>query len=332
MTAVRITLWNRLVSLPTLSWLLAVAMFFLIALGGLVTTQDAGMAVPDWPGTYGYNMFAYPISTWLYGPLDLFIEHGHRLLGSFVGLLSIAVCIIVWVADRRRWLFGLNVLLLIFIIVQGVLGGVRVLADARTIAMIHGCFAPLVFAFACSLVLIGGTKDNCDAKSVSALRFRRLRWMLLLQTVLVVLQLIIGAQLRHALPWTSPSAFTGLVHLHLTLAVVVTLLIVANAWTVIATLRKATGREARRTRTFAILLALLIIAQIGLGLATWVANYAFPWSDAFPAWANLTLATKGYWESWITTGHQATGSLIIAFSSLISLSGWRLHEEPHVQL
>ena len=63
-----------------LAVLLCCATFPLIWVGGLVTTYDAGMAVPDWPTTYGYNMFSYPLETWLYGPWDLFIEHGHRLL------------------------------------------------------------------------------------------------------------------------------------------------------------------------------------------------------------------------------------------------------------
>ena len=61
----------------------------LIWVGGLVTTYEAGMAVPDWPSTYGYNLFLYPWQTWLPGPWDLFIEHGHRLLGATVGLLTI---------------------------------------------------------------------------------------------------------------------------------------------------------------------------------------------------------------------------------------------------
>ena len=69
--------------------LLACTTFPLIWVGGLVTTYDAGMAVPDWPNTYGYNMFLYPPTTWLSGPWDLLIEHGHRLLGSLAGLVAI---------------------------------------------------------------------------------------------------------------------------------------------------------------------------------------------------------------------------------------------------
>ena len=83
------------------------ATFPLIWVGGLVTTYDAGMAVPDWPNTYGYNLFLYPWQTWLYGPWDLFIEHGHRLLGSLVGMLTIGLVASAWWCQRDglvRWL------------------------------------------------------------------------------------------------------------------------------------------------------------------------------------------------------------------------------------
>ncbi|MEX2026104.1 MAG: COX15/CtaA family protein, partial [Pirellulaceae bacterium] len=132
---------------------LALATFPLIWVGGLVTTTDAGMAVPDWPGTYGYNLFLYPWQTWLWGPWDLFIEHGHRLLGAAVGLIAIALVATVWLRDSRTWLKYAALGALALVIFQGVLGGVRVLLDQRLVAMIHGCVAPLFFAYAASLVV-----------------------------------------------------------------------------------------------------------------------------------------------------------------------------------
>jgi heme a synthase len=134
-------------------WAVTLFTFPLIWVGGLVTTHDAGMAVPDWPGTYGYNLFMYPVSAWLYGPFDLFIEHGHRLLGSFVGLLSIALCVAAWRVDARVWYRWACVGLLVAVICQGLLGGVRVVLDARTVAMLHGCGGPMVFALATFLAL-----------------------------------------------------------------------------------------------------------------------------------------------------------------------------------
>jgi cytochrome c oxidase assembly protein subunit 15 len=83
--------------------LLTVIVFPLIWFGGLVTSWDAGMAVPDWPGTFGYNMFAYPISTWFFGPWDLFVEHGHRLLASISGLVAIGLMWFTFKNDSRKW-------------------------------------------------------------------------------------------------------------------------------------------------------------------------------------------------------------------------------------
>src|SRR5689334_24375495 len=122
---------------------LALVTFPLIWVGGLVTTYDAGMAVPDWPGTYGYNLLLYPWTTWVAGPWDLFIEHGHRLLGATAGLLTIGFVIAVFALDRRLSMRFLAIGALALVLAQGVLGGGRVLFDARHIALIHGCVGPL---------------------------------------------------------------------------------------------------------------------------------------------------------------------------------------------
>lgn len=333
----------------------AFPMFFLIWLGGLVTTQDAGMAVPDWPGTYGYNMFAYPLSAWLYGPIDLCVEHGHRLLASFVGLLSIFFCIVTSLYERRRWVRWMAVGLLLCIIAQGILGGARVLMDARTLAMIHGCFAPLVFAFACSAVLVTSRcwhepiigkaeqpklpEDRRElptppdglrrsASSVSGIESghstnSRLQLLLQVQTVATVLQLFIGAQLRHTQPATPPAAFMGLVHTHLTLAFVVLGFILLTTWMCEARFRRMESRTATYIRRFARLLLVLVAVQVSLGFGTWIVNYALPWGDSLSLLAEYTIAVKGYWESWVTTLHQACGSLIIAFSLLSTLLVFR---------
>jgi cytochrome c oxidase assembly protein subunit 15 len=81
---IRATDWRPPSLLHRLTVLIVCLVWPLIWVGGLVTTYDAGMSVPDWPGTYGYNLFLYPYETWLFGPFDLFIEHGHRLGRSSV--------------------------------------------------------------------------------------------------------------------------------------------------------------------------------------------------------------------------------------------------------
>ncbi len=118
----------------------------LIWVGGMVTTYDAGMAVPDWPGTYGYNLFLYPYKTWLLGPFDLMVEHGHRLLGAVLGFVAIALVAASFWGEPRRWVRWLAVAVLLAVIGQGVLGGMRVLQSDRTLAMVHGCTASGVFA------------------------------------------------------------------------------------------------------------------------------------------------------------------------------------------
>ncbi len=300
-------------------WAMAVGLtiFPLIWVGGLVTTQDAGMAVPDWPNTNGYNMFAYPLSAWIYGPFDLFIEHGHRLLGSIAGLLAIGLCWVAWKKEQRSWVRRLCMALLVSIILQGILGGFRVLLDARTLAMIHGCTGPLVFALAISIAVVTSSWWRVD--SWPPVNRPWFRWLTIGLFFSAVVQLILGAQLRHVQPWTKPSSFVGLVHLHLSFAAIVSLLVV---WVAIAS-RSRINRQLSGIDWPILALVVLLVVQIALGLGAWIANYALPWIDAHPLLARYTIATKGYWESWIVTGHQATGSLIIATALVLTLRVWR---------
>src|SRR4030095_11397011 len=99
------------------------ATFPLIFMGGLVTSHGAGMSVPDWPNSYGYNMFLFPPRLWIGGIL---YEHKHRLMGTIGGLLSIALCVAAWKTEPRRWVRWLSILVLGSVILQGVLGGLRV--------------------------------------------------------------------------------------------------------------------------------------------------------------------------------------------------------------
>ena len=102
---------------------LACATFPLLFIGGLVTSKGAGLAVPDWPTTFGYNMFLYP---WSKMVGNIFYEHSHRLVASFVGLLTIALAVTFWLREPRAWLRWLGLGALGLVIVQGVLGGLRV--------------------------------------------------------------------------------------------------------------------------------------------------------------------------------------------------------------
>lgn len=295
---------------------LTIAVFPLIWVGGLVTTYDAGMAVPDWPGTYGWNMFAYPASTWLFGPFDLLVEHSHRLLGSLAGFLSIGLVIAAFRSDCRPWYCWWCVGILVAVIAQGALGGARVVLDQRTFAMIHGCTGPLFFALATATAVMSSRWWIRPQEGTA--QGRTQAWIATTLVVASYSQLILGAQLRHVTAAISHKTFLMFVHSHLTLAGVVTLLALIllgfSLWR-----RADDGNIVHPSR----LLAGVVLLQIGLGFGTWIVNYALPWSEMNPVLAGYTITAKGYWESMIVTAHMATGSLIISVASVIALRAWR---------
>src|SRR5438105_11036367 len=94
--------------------------FPLIFVGGLVKSHEAGMSVPDWPTTYGYNMFVFPVDKWVGG---IFYEHSHRLLASGVGFLTSVLAVWLWLKDKRSWMHWLGISAFLLVILQGILGG-----------------------------------------------------------------------------------------------------------------------------------------------------------------------------------------------------------------
>jgi heme a synthase len=305
-----------------LAVVLACATFPLLWVGGLVTTTKAGMAVPDWPTTYGYNMFLYPWQSWLAGPWDLFVEHGHRLLASSVGLLTIALVAVTWRSCERRWVRNLTVAALVLVIFQGVLGGMRVLLDERTLAMLHGCTGPLFFALTVALAAVtsqtwkNGRLESSAASPASSI----VRWLAVATSVLVYLQLVFGAVLRHVPVESEPAAFLLAVRLHLFLAGVLTLHIVLLAWLVV--------RHERRVRPL-LRLALGLVAivglQLALGAATWIVKFAVPaWAEGLVSNSALTLRADDWFQTNIITAHVAVGSLLLAASVATALVAWRL--------
>src|SRR5258706_15310035 len=132
-------------SLHVIALLTATATFPLIFMGGLVTSHQAGMSVPDWPNSYGYNMFLFPPRLWIGGIL---YEHTHRLMGTVVGLLSIILTIAAWRIETRRWVRWLATGVLGMLILQGVLGGLRVVLVKLNLAIVHACLAQAFFCLA----------------------------------------------------------------------------------------------------------------------------------------------------------------------------------------
>ena len=284
-----------------------------------MTTTDAGMAVPDWPSTYGYNLFLYPWQTWLFGPWDLFVEHGHRLLGATVGLLTMGTMVAIFLADTPRWLRLWSVIALFAVIGQGVLGGLRVLWDQRTLALIHGCTGPLFFCLAVGLAVTTSRYWHgdplADARRRTPSVTRRFQVLTLMIVCLAFLQLILGATLRHMPVVAPPSAFGIVVVFHLLTALVLALHAGMLAW--IATSKLA---HVTLVRTVAQLLAVAVLLQIMLGLATWVMKYSLPvWFGDYDWVAGLTLQAGGWLQTHTVTLHVAAGSFILALSVMLSL-------------
>ncbi|MCO8120315.1 COX15/CtaA family protein [Stieleria sp. TO1_6] len=300
--------------LHRLSLLSVLLVWPLIWVGGLVTTYDAGMAVPDWPGTYGYNLFLYPLSTWLYGPFDLFIEHGHRLLGAVVGLVAIGMVVAAVVERSRRWVRWLTVGILLAVISQGVLGGIRVLLGDRTFAMIHGCFGPLVFALCCIAAVVTSRTWWQRRRAVSATPKPLANWVVVvavLPVLLSYLQLVLGAQLRHVQPATTPRTFTLIVAVHIVTACVLWLLTPI----LFVLVRRCGDLTLSRPAGW---LILFVGTQILLGTGSWIVNYGWPSVlDFLPFGEGFLVRSKGFLDSIIVTAHVAVGSLILATSAVV---------------
>ena len=298
----------------------------LIWVGGLVTTYDAGMAVPDWPNTYGYNLFLYPYKTWLLGPFDLFIEHGHRLLGAVVGFVAIGLVIAAYRSEERRWVFRFALLLLAAVILQGVMGGVRVVQVSRTLAMIHGCFGPAFFASCVAFAVVTSrfwwhrSREQQQLNIGTSLTgITRTRLVLLFSLVAVsYLQLVLGAQLRHVQPNAKPSGFALIVAIHVMTAFALWLM------TLFTWLRVRRCGDLTLSRPTKWLIGLVTV-QIALGTGTWIVNYGWPtFMQSLPGSTGYVIQAKGFWDSLIVTAHVATGSLILAVSTMAWVRGWRI--------
>ena len=298
---------------------LACATFPLIWVGGLVTTYDAGMAVPDWPSTYGHNLILYPWSTWVAGPWDLFIEHGHRLLGAAVGMLVICLVIITFRCESRWWLRWYSLVLLVAVIGQGVLGGLRVLLNQRLLARVHACTGPLFFALAVAMAIATSNwwrqvgRDSSGSGQVSG-HFQRLG---IITAVLAYVQLVLGAHLRHTTFDMSPLVFRAVVVFHVLVAVA----LVAQG--VLLAIRAHKESVLRKT---SLMFFTLVAFQFALGLASWVVKYGWPAGITWPPGVALgfVVQAQGFLQATIVTAHVATGSLILVTSMAVALCGSRL--------
>lgn len=182
---------------PALFWfavLNAVITFLLIGLGGLVTSHEAGMSVPDWPTTYGYNMFVFPLDKWVGG---IFYEHSHRLLASGVGLLTTILAVWLWLKDSCKWMAWLGIAAFLLVIVQGILGGLRVRWQLDWLGVPHGAVAQTFLLLTAAIALFTSRWWKNSESERQVMVPGGLRSHVLCVTILIFIQLLIAATMRH---------------------------------------------------------------------------------------------------------------------------------------
>ena len=280
----------------------------LILAGSLVTSHDAGLSVPDWPTSYGWSMFTFPPSMWV---ANILYEHGHRLIASTVGFLTIILAVWLWSSEPRRWLRWFGVGALGAVIAQGILGGITVLfflPDAVSTA--HAGLAEIFFCMTVAIALF--TSPGWLAGGRAAVDDARLRQLTTATTVLVYTQILIGATMRHsgaglAIP-DFPLMFGGIVPDHWSPAIAIHFAhrmgaVVVTCAILMAFTYVRSHHRARRELTRPVsLLAALVAMQFTLGALT-VLSLRNPWINSF---------------------HVVGGALVLTTSLVLTLRSWRV--------
>jgi len=312
------------------AWLTCVATLLLICSGGMVTSKGVGLAVPDWPTTFGYNMFLFPVSKWVGGIL---FEHTHRLMGSLVGFLTIILAVWLWLTEDRQWLRNLGVIALGGVIVQGILGGLRVTMMKDEIGIFHACIAQ---AFLGLLIIIALVTTRfwraLGNERFDVQKFALIRTLGIAITIAIYVQLGLGATMRHQhrdlaildfptangawIPDTSATAlakinawrdargFSEVTVFQIWLQMAHRLLAFIIAIAVVAFCLRV-GRDAPRfaaLKRLSVFWVALIACQIALG--------------AWTIWSNKAAD--------IATAHVALGAVMLSFGMSISAICWRV--------
>ena len=278
------------------------ATLLLIAAGGMVTSTGAGLSVPDWPNSYGYFMFSFPLSSMVGG---IFYEHGHRLIASGVGVLTIGMTVWLWRVETRRWMRRLGVIALVAVILQGLLGGITVLYFLPTVVSVsHAGLAEIFFCLTVCLALF--TSPGWRTSGVMGTDATTVALGTALPLV-VYAQILVGATMRHtgaglAIP-DFPLVFGGIVPPEWTFEITVHYLHRLGAGLTTLVIVATMGHLARHHRDRldllrpAGLLTVLVLIQVGLG-----------------GWTVLSGRAPV-----INTAHVATGAMVLGTSLLLGL-------------
>jgi cytochrome c oxidase assembly protein subunit 15 len=279
--------------------LVACATFFLIIAGALVTSNDAGLATSDWPLSNG--QFLPPMVG------NMFYEHGHRMIATTVGLLTIGLAIYVRVKEKRIWIWRLALFALMAVVLQGILGGLTVKMNLPlAVSTAHATLAQLFFCATVSLAVFT-SPSWIQARALPEEKGSPLRHMCTLALVLILVQLVLGASLRHSAKWDEHLP-VQLVLAHILGAFAVTLALGGTAWTV---LRRHKG-ETFLTRPATMALVLLVV-QLFLGIAAYLTRIGSP-NDPQPLHPMIG----------VTVAHVACGALVFATTIVLTLRTYRV--------
>lgn len=271
------------------------ATFVLIVAGALVTSHDAGLAAPDWPLSFG-QVFPPMVG-------NLFWEHGHRLIASSVGLLTIALNLYLYKSEPRRWVRRLGLVALFLVIAQGLLGGLTVkLLLPLWVSSAHATLAQIFFCTMVSLSVFtspGWIRQRTLVEENGKIPLRHLSAT---AGVAILAQLVLGATLRHSATWDQHLP-TSLVLAHVTGALVVTTILVGVV--VVLFRRHPDLTYLRRPANLAMFLLGL---QLCLGVAAYITRV---WSPDDPQPLNPMVA--------ITVAHVACGALVFAVTIVLTL-------------
>jgi cytochrome c oxidase assembly protein subunit 15 len=266
-----------------LAYVTAGVTLLLIVFGGLVTNTGSALAVPDWPTTFGYNMFTYPWAAMVGG---IFYEHGHRLLGSLTGLLTIALAAALWRAGGL--LRALGLVALAAVVLQGILGGLRVVMLEYRLAVLHGCLAQAYFALIVAIAVLTSARAR---EASPALADETLQRLSVFAAGLVYVQIVFGALLTHF----------GILEWHVLGALGVFVLVPMLTARV-----RRTGDAIGRPLSLALLA--LLGGQLALGVAAWLVRFT---DVMLPGGTTTGLA--------MPVTHRLVGSLILGATVALAL-------------
>jgi len=281
--------------------LVACATFFLIIAGASVTSHDAGLATSDWPLSNG-QVFPKMVG-------NLFWEHGHRMVATAVGLLTIVLAVCLQLRERRTWVKRLGWIALAGVVAQGLLGGLTVKMNLPlVVSAAHATLAQLFFLITVSLAVFTSRSWMAPASSVTEDgEGVSLRALCIVALAVILTQLVLGATLRHSATWDEELP-TGLLLAHVGGAIVVTLVLGATVATVM--LRHRTEKYLTRP---ALTAAALLFIQLLLGLAAYITRTASPFD---PQPLNPMVA--------VTVAHVACGALVFATTIVLTLRVFRI--------